>query len=129
MNTRQSILSGLQNMKPHDIVMTGGPCGGKTSTLAYLRDELANRGFHVLVCPEVATTVISGGIDPRIMSKVTFQELLLKTSLHQEETFRSAANYFAKKREELLCCMIVGSWMVKLTWTRVGSLDLSNPMV
>jgi predicted ATPase len=123
MKTRRSILSGFQKKEPHGIVMTGGPCGGKTSTLAYLRDELANRGFHVLVCPEVATTVISGGIDPRIMSKVTFQELLLKTSLHQEETFRSAANYFAKKREELFATL--GIAVVRFQKRKVGSFSAS----
>ena len=99
MKTRRSILSGFQKKEPHGIVMTGGPCGGKTSTLVFLREKLTARGFHVLVCPEVATTLISGGIDPQIVSKVAFQELVLQTSLRQEETFRTAANYFASKRK------------------------------
>ena len=31
------------------IVLTGGPCAGKTTTIAKLEEHLIEKGFHVLV--------------------------------------------------------------------------------
>jgi CYTH domain-containing protein/predicted ATPase len=46
------------------VVLTGGPCSGKTSALAYLRQGLADRGVRVITVPEAATLVItSSGLD------------------------------------------------------------------
>lgn len=44
------------------IVLTGGPCGGKTTVLSYLRKKLMDSGYRVFIVPEVATIVISGGV-------------------------------------------------------------------
>lgn len=53
-----------------EIVLTGGPCAGKTSALSYLKDKLTDRGYRVFVCPEVASLIILGGIhDMRNLSK------------------------------------------------------------
>ena len=48
------------------VLLTGGPCGGKSSALATLHDELTRRGLHTIIVPESATTVLrnSGGFDP-----------------------------------------------------------------
>ena len=46
-----------------EIVLTGGPCSGKTTGRNYLAEKLRDRGFRVLLVPEVATMVISGGLD------------------------------------------------------------------
>lgn len=45
-----------------EIVLTGGPCAGKTTGLSYLYDRLTERGFRVFVTPEVSTTLIRGGL-------------------------------------------------------------------
>jgi CYTH domain-containing protein/predicted ATPase len=45
-----------------EIVLTGGPCSGKTSSMAQLVDRLAEHGLRTLVVPEAATMVIGGGI-------------------------------------------------------------------
>ena len=44
------------------ICLTGGPCGGKTTALAYLSQKLTDRGWRVLIIPEVATWMIGGGL-------------------------------------------------------------------
>merc|ERR1719181_2563076 len=41
--------------KPFSIVLTGGPCGGKSSILAVIRDRLRKRGMQVIAVPEYAT--------------------------------------------------------------------------
>lgn len=48
-------------MPTHDvkrIVLTGGPCGGKTTALAKIREKLESLGYNVLIVPEIATIVI-----------------------------------------------------------------------
>jgi len=45
-----------------EVVLTGGPSGGKSSSLAYLTDKLNERGVRVLAIPEIPTFVVLGGI-------------------------------------------------------------------
>lgn len=44
------------------VVLTGGPCAGKSSAMSALRAHLEDRGWTVLVAPEAATTVIAAGL-------------------------------------------------------------------
>lgn len=44
------------------IVLTGGPCAGKTSSLPKIREELVKLGLQVFVLPEVATLLHSSGV-------------------------------------------------------------------
>lgn len=46
-----------------EIVLTGGPCAGKSTALTYLATHLSARGVRVLQVPEVATLFISGGLN------------------------------------------------------------------
>lgn len=48
--------------KPVEIVLTGGPCSGKTTSLSYLADHLTALGWRVLIAPEAATLLIGGGL-------------------------------------------------------------------
>ena len=43
------------------IVLTGGPCAGKTTALADIKARLQSLGFAVLCVPEVATLLFGGG--------------------------------------------------------------------
>ena len=45
-----------------EIVLTGGPCAGKTTALAVLSQKLSDYGYQVLVCPETASLVINAGV-------------------------------------------------------------------
>jgi predicted ATPase len=47
---------------PIEIVLTGGPSGGKTSALVFLSARLAHLGYRVLGVPEVPTMLITGGL-------------------------------------------------------------------
>lgn len=52
----------LKNDKPFfKIVLTGGPCGGKTTALARVSSYLRERGFEVFTAPEVFTLLGSNG--------------------------------------------------------------------
>lgn len=43
------------------VVLTGGPCGGKTTALSEIKARLDALGFLVLCVPEAATLLFSGG--------------------------------------------------------------------
>ena len=42
------------------IVITGGPCAGKTTGMSWIQNTFAQRGYTVLFVPETATELITG---------------------------------------------------------------------
>ncbi|XP_026758186.1 TRPL translocation defect protein 14 isoform X2 [Galleria mellonella] len=74
----------------YKLVLTGGPCGGKTTGQSRLSTFFENLGWKVFRVPETATVLLSGGVkfadlSPDEASK--FQENLLKTMIQIENTF------------------------------------------
>ena len=43
------------------ILLTGGPCAGKTTAMAAITQDLTQLGYKVLVVPEAATLIMKGG--------------------------------------------------------------------
>jgi putative protein kinase ArgK-like GTPase of G3E family len=43
------------------ICLTGGPCAGKTTAIADIKQDLIQLGMKVLVVPEAATALMKGG--------------------------------------------------------------------
>ncbi|MEI8339159.1 MAG: AAA family ATPase [bacterium] len=87
------------------IAITGGPCAGKTTGLAYLYQKLRDRGYKVLISPESATKLITAGMTPGELSNSIFQEEILLDVVAQEERMISIAKRYAKigKRVVVLC--------------------------
>ncbi|VVC89743.1 unnamed protein product [Leptidea sinapis] len=74
----------------YKLVLTGGPCGGKTTGQSRLSTFFENLGWKVFRVPETATVLLSGGVkfvdlSPDEANK--FQENLLKTMIQIENTF------------------------------------------
>ena len=71
----------MQPARPvlYRIVLTGGPCGGKTTASAELKARLESLGFLILCVPEVATLLFSGGcpIPNDEASALSFQKHIL----------------------------------------------------
>ena len=42
------------------VVLTGGPCGGKSTAMSYLSRNVREHGINAFVVPEVATIMITG---------------------------------------------------------------------
>lgn len=57
-----------------NIVLTGGPCAGKTTSLSVIEQKLSNLNYKVIIVDEVATRVIKSGITPGIGK--AFNELM-----------------------------------------------------
>jgi CYTH domain-containing protein/predicted ATPase len=87
------------------IVITGGPCSGKTTGLARLNRMLSDRGYKVLISPESATKLIMAGMTPGELPWIEFQEEILLDSLSQEERLLSiATRYKDKGRKVVVLC-------------------------
>lgn len=89
----------------HKIVLTGGPCAGKSTAMSFISDRLKSLGFNVLVVPEVATMMILGGVQlvPKDESHIAqTQALLTKTQLQHETAFRKIAE-LSDKPTVILC--------------------------
>lgn len=71
------------------VVITGGPCAGKTTIMSRIEKEFIERGWKVLIVPETATELISNGIKPfdDCLDNKTFQEILLKKQLDKENLY------------------------------------------
>ncbi len=102
------MFGGSQLIEPvYMVVLTGGPCSGKSSSLAYLTEKLTDSGFMVFVIPETATLITGNGIDRRKMDRprqvLVYEEAILDMQLSFEETYREAVTrIFPEKKKVLL---------------------------
>ena len=72
------------------IVLTGGPCAGKTTTISCVKDDLKEMGYHVLLLNECATELINGGIRPfgkNAIPVFDFQNEILNLQLYKEKRY------------------------------------------
>ena len=73
------------------IVLTGGPCAGKTTTISKIEEHLVEKGYHVLVVNECATEMIKGGIRPFGDNKTNvydFENEILNLQLYKEKRYK-----------------------------------------
>ena len=78
------------------IVITGGPCGGKTSALGEISKTFRELGYTVFVVNEAATELINDGIKPfgnenDRQELINFQRIVLEEQLAKEKTRDMAA--------------------------------------
>ena len=72
------------------IVLTGGPCAGKTTTISRIEEHLVKKGYHVLVLNECATETIKEGIRPfgdYAVSVYDFENEILNLQIFKEKRF------------------------------------------
>lgn len=81
-------------MKALKVVLTGGPCGGKTTAISAIEENFTEKGYHVIVVPEAATLLINGGIRPfgeGSLSMYDFQKYVMSLQLSLEDLAETAA--------------------------------------
>lgn len=69
------------------IVLTGGPCGGKSTSLATIEQELTNKGYLVITPEEMATNVINSGVRPDVVGVKAFEKLLIKMQYDRDNNY------------------------------------------
>jgi CYTH domain-containing protein len=111
------------------IVLTGGPCGGKSTSLAFITERMNGLGFDVYRVPEAATLLLGGGVRVRDISPsqlVGVQEQFLRVMMALEDGFGAVAR--AAGRPAILLCdrgtMDVSAYLPGEAWAAL--LDEQN---
>lgn len=85
------------------IVITGGPCAGKTTAMKHISRYFTDMGYNVLVMAETATELINSGIAPwTLETKRDYQRCQLKLQLAKEEVFFMAYEKLKNKNKTLI---------------------------
>ena len=86
------------------IVITGGPCAGKTTAMNWIRNSFARKGYTVLFVPETATELISGGVAPWTCgTNYEYQVCQMALQRFKEETFQKAARTMPQEKILIVC--------------------------
>ncbi|XP_073845771.1 TRPL translocation defect 14 isoform X3 [Musca autumnalis] len=100
----QKVTNGQVEKRVYKIVLTGGPCGGKTTGQSRLCTFFENLGWKVFRVPETATVLLSGGVkfsDLTEKEAYKFQENLIRTMIQIENT------YFELGKSSTRNCLII----------------------
>lgn len=84
------------NKEIKTVVLTGGPCAGKTSALVKVIDHFSSLGYKVFTIPEVPTMFLQAGMDYLTPNKAYFYEgekATLEVQLQLEDSFRRIASH------------------------------------
>ena len=90
--------------KIHKIVLTGGPCAGKTTGMSWIQNAFVKLGYRVLFVPETATELITGGVAPDTCgTNLTYQLCQMHLQLEKERVFEAAARSMAGEKILIVC--------------------------
>lgn len=86
------------------IVITGGPCAGKTTAMSWIQNMFTDLGYHVIFIPECATELINAGISAKTCKDVeSFQNALMKLQIEREIIYEKAALAIKKDKILIVC--------------------------
>lgn len=91
-------------MQMHKVVITGGPCAGKTTAMSWIQNHFRRMGYTVLFVPETATELISGGVAPWTCgTNLDYQKCQVKLQLVKEQLFEQAARTMPAEKVLIVC--------------------------
>lgn len=91
-------------MEISKIVITGGPCAGKSAAMTWVQKAFAPMGYTVLFVPETATELITGGVAPWTCGTNTeYQKCQLKLQMEKESIFEQAARTMPVDKILIVC--------------------------
>ena len=86
------------------IVITGGPCAGKSTAMSWIRNAFVQRGYNVLIVPETATELITGGVAPWTCGTNTaYQKCQVELQLTKERLFEKATASMSSDKILIVC--------------------------
>jgi CYTH domain-containing protein len=111
----------VENAPIYRIVLTGGPCGGKSTSLSLIAERMQGLGFQVYRVPETATLLLGGGVGVRDVSPgqlVGVQEGILRVMMALEDAFCAVAR--SANRPAIILCdrgtMDVSAYLPRDAW-------------
>ena len=96
MNTQKKIVK---------IIVTGGPCGGKSTIIKQITPKLQDKGWKVFIAQEMATRLFESGIEisEKGISLYQFQEQLLLRQIDEEDFMQNLAEQHNYNNVVILC--------------------------
>jgi CYTH domain-containing protein/thymidylate kinase len=85
------------------IVLTGGPCGGKSTALSRIEEFYTSMGYKVIIISETASDLILGGIAFGSIPDIDFQTALLSLMLFREKNFVNCAEKLQDEKILIVC--------------------------
>lgn len=114
----------MNNIKK--IVLTGGPCAGKTTALVKVIEHFSSLGYKVFTIPEVPTMFTQAGMDYLTSNKDFFfegEKATLQTQLHLEDCFYKMAQTLTQP--VLIVCdrgvMDISAYLTPDQWQKIIS--------
>ena len=86
------------------IVITGGPCAGKTTAMSWIQNNFVSRGWTVFFVDETATELMTGGALLTLAEhNREYQRALLTLMLAKEQAFTAIAEDARAERVLIVC--------------------------
>lgn len=105
------------------IVLTGGPCGGKTTALDRVTEHFTKQGYKVFTVPEVPTMVTQSGWNYLTDNKDFYYEgelVILQLQLALEDSITRMARTILPYQPCIIICdrgtMDISSYITKEMW-------------
>ena len=91
-------------MKITKIVITGGPCAGKTTAMSWIQNAFTQKGYTVLFVSETATELSSGGAPWKFTrNNKEYQLQVTRLMLAKEQAFEAIAKTFEAEKVLIVC--------------------------
>lgn len=95
---------GSRPVKLAKVVITGGPCAGKSTAMSWVQNAFTQRGYTVLFVPETATELITGGVAPWTCgTNAEYQKCQMQLQLEKERIFTQAAGTMGADKVLIVC--------------------------
>lgn len=110
------------------IVLTGGPCAGKTTALVNITEHFSNLGYKVFTVPEVPTMVTQSGWNYLTNNKAFYYEgelVILQLQLALEDSVQRMAETLADEQPCVIVCdrgtMDISAYITPEMWEDLAS--------
>ncbi len=93
-----------EKQKITKIVLTGGPCAGKTTAMNWIQNFFQKQEYKVLFVPETATELITGGLTPwETKTNSDFESILFDLQMEKEKLFEEGAKKLPNEKILIVC--------------------------
>lgn len=97
-------LNKAKEQKIVKIVLTGGPCAGKTTAMSWIQNNFEKQGYKVMFIPETATEFITGGLVPwELSTAYDFQKGILFNQMVKEDIYLEGAKKMGHDKILIVC--------------------------
>ena len=86
------------------IVLTGGPCAGKTTAMSKIQAHFTNKGYAVIFVPEAATELINAGLGANSYTSMgDFENAITKLQIAREKIYLESAKSIKNNKILIVC--------------------------